>query len=81
MNSFEAPVKKDNLRYILIGVALNVIGFILMIGGGSENPNDFDGAELFSDTRITVSPILIVAGYVIIIYGIMKKPAQKGPDA
>ena len=81
MNSFEAPVKKDNLRYILIGIALNVIGFILMIGGGSEDPNQFNGDELFSTTRITISPILIVAGYAVIVYGIMKKPAQKGPDA
>lgn len=77
MNSFEAPVKKDNLRYILIGVALNVIGFVLMIGGGSEDPNQFNADELFSTTRITIAPILIVAGYAIIIYGIMKKPADK----
>lgn len=44
-----------------------------MIGGGSEDPNTFNAEELFSPVRITVAPILVIAGYVVIIYGIMKK--------
>jgi uncharacterized membrane protein len=75
MNKFDFPVKKDNLRFILIGLLLNIIGFVMMIGGGSDNPNEFDGNALFSGTRITVAPILIVLGYAVIFYGIMKKPA------
>ena len=47
-----------------------------MIGGGAENLNEFKGEELFSPIRITISPILIVFGYVIILYSIMKKPAS-----
>ena len=73
MSNFDFPVKKDNLRIILIGLAINIIGYILMIGGGSDNPNEFKEAELFSDMRITVAPIVIVAGIALIIYGIMKK--------
>jgi uncharacterized membrane protein len=74
MSKFDFPVKKDNLRIILIGLAINVLGYLLMIGGGSDNPNEFNEAELFSTIRITVAPILIVAGFVVIILGIMRKP-------
>lgn len=76
MSNFDFPVKKDNLRFILIGLAINVIGYLLMIGGGSDNPNEFNEAELFSTLRITVSPILIVLGLGVIVYGIMKKPSS-----
>jgi hypothetical protein len=73
MSNFDFPIKKDNLRFILVGLAINIVGYLLMIGGGSENPNEFKEAELFSTLRITVSPMLIVLGIVIIGYGIMKK--------
>ncbi|MGB0932666.1 MAG: DUF3098 domain-containing protein [Lishizhenia sp.] len=64
---------KENYTYLLIGLALNVIGFILMIGGAAEDLNEFNADELFSHVRITLAPILIVLGYIVIIYGIMKK--------
>ena len=63
----------ENYKILLIGLAINILGFLLMIGGAAKNPNDFDANELFSTTRITVAPILIVAGYVVIMYAIMKK--------
>lgn len=65
--------KKENYKYLYIGLAINVLGFVLMIGGGSDDPTKFDGDALFSTTRITVAPILIVLGYIIMIYAIMKK--------
>ncbi len=71
-NKFEFSIKKANLKIILIGLAINILGYLLMIGGGSDDPNVFLKDELFSTTRITISPILIVAGFVIMIYGIMK---------
>ena len=71
---------KENYRILLIGLVVNVIGFILMIGGGSEDPNKFDASELFSPVRLTISPILIVAGYVIMIYAIMKKPKSENNE-
>ncbi|MNJ83915.1 hypothetical protein D3C87_13460 [compost metagenome] len=72
-NKFDFPIRKENLRIIFIGLAINILGYILMIGGGSDNPNEFHEAELFSSVRITLSPILIVAGFIVMIYGIMKK--------
>ncbi len=66
--------QKENYKFLLIGLAVNILGFILMIGGGTDDPAKFDGDALFSPMRITIAPILIVAGYVIIMYGIMRKP-------
>lgn len=74
MNSKEKFVfGKDNYMFILIGIALTMVGFILMLGGGSEDPNVFNKDELFSPVRITVAPLMVIAGYVVVIYGIMKK--------
>ncbi|MEI7980762.1 MAG: DUF3098 domain-containing protein [Bacteroidota bacterium] len=64
---------KENYRLMLIGLALIVFGFLLMIGGGSKDPNQFN-PEIFSFRRITLAPILILAGYVVEIFAIMKKP-------
>jgi hypothetical protein len=63
----------ENYRLLIIGLAINVIGFILMIGGGTTDTNKFDANELFSNIRITLAPALIIAGYVVILYSIMKK--------
>lgn len=65
---------KNNIYIILAGIAVTILGFILMIGGGSEDPNVFDKEALFSPIRITVAPFLVIAGYIVVIYGIMKKP-------
>ncbi|MDC1186714.1 DUF3098 domain-containing protein [Crocinitomicaceae bacterium] len=64
----------QNYRLLLIGLGINVLGFILMIGGGTDNPAEFNGDELFSPVRITLAPFLILAGYVVMIYSIMRKP-------
>lgn len=62
-----------NYRILIIGLIINVLGFILMIGGGSADPSKFNGDELFSPIRITLAPFLIIIGYVVIFYSIMKK--------
>ncbi|MBP6458951.1 MAG: DUF3098 domain-containing protein [Crocinitomicaceae bacterium] len=66
--------QKLNYKILLVGLAINVLGFILMIGGESPDPTKFNASELFSPVRITVAPILIIAGYLVMIYAIMKKP-------
>jgi hypothetical protein len=66
---------KENYRLLLIGLAFIVIGFILMIGGGSDDPNQFSHA-IFDFRRLTLAPILVLAGYVIEIFAIMKKPKE-----
>ena len=72
--------KPENYRILLIGLAINVLGFILMIGGAAEDPNEFNKEELFSSTRITIAPILIVAGYIVILYSIMRKGKKSTAD-
>jgi hypothetical protein len=63
----------ENYKLLFIGLAINILGYILMIGGGAESLNEFNADELFSTTRITIAPILIVLGYGIILFSIMKK--------
>jgi uncharacterized membrane protein len=63
----------ENYKILLAGLAVNILGFILMIGGAAEDPNEFNSGELFSGRRITLAPILIVIGYVVIFYAIMRK--------
>ena len=48
-----------------------------MIGGGSEDPNKFDGEALFSTVRITIAPIFILVGYGVILFSIIKKPKHQ----
>jgi hypothetical protein len=64
---------KENYKIMLIGLVFIIIGFLLMIGGGSDDPNVFN-PEIFSFRRLTLAPILILAGYAIEIFAIMKKP-------
>ncbi|MEX1191087.1 MAG: DUF3098 domain-containing protein [Brumimicrobium sp.] len=68
---------RSNYILLFIGIALNILGFILMIGGAAESKDVFNEEELFSQVRITISPILILLGYIVIIYSIMKKPSKK----
>ena len=73
-----------NYKFLLIGLGINILGFLLMIGGGSDDLNKFNANELFSTVRITIAPMLIIAGYIVILYSIMKKekaPADKGVKA
>jgi hypothetical protein len=70
----------ENYRLLLIGLAINILGFILMIGGGTSDPQKFDANELFSSVRITLSPALIIAGYVVILYSIMRKKKPSTPE-
>lgn len=64
---------KKSLIIMLAGFLLTLIGFLLMSGGASEDPNTFNGEEIFSHRRITFAPFLVIVGYVIVIFGIMRK--------
>ena len=72
-NVGEFAFGKENYRLMLIGLAIIAIGFLLMVGGGSTDPNKFN-PEIFSFRRITLAPVFILAGYVIEIFAIMKRP-------
>jgi hypothetical protein len=64
---------KQNYMLMLVGLIVLAAGFFLMAGGKSADPTVFKYEEVYSSTRITVAPILIVAGFVIEIFAIMKK--------
>jgi membrane-bound ClpP family serine protease len=66
---------KQNYKLLLIGFAIIVVGFLLMIGGGSKDPNVFSN-EIFSFRRITLAPMIVLFGFVFEIYAIMKKPSE-----
>jgi len=59
--------------FIIIGCLVVLLGFILMSGGGSQDPNVFNEEELFSFRRITLAPFLVMSGYGFVLFGIMKK--------
>jgi hypothetical protein len=66
---------KENFRLLFIGLAFIVVGFLVMIGGGSDDPNVFS-PKIFDFQHLTLAPILVLTGYVIEIFAIMKKPKE-----
>lgn len=64
---------KENYLLMVLGIVIILIGNLLMIGGGSDNPNVFD-PEIFNFRRLTLAPIVILAGFIVEIYAIMRKP-------
>lgn len=62
-----------NYKVLLIGLAVIAIGFILMSGGGSDNPTVFKEDELFSFRRIRLAPTVILIGFGVVIFSIFKK--------
>lgn len=61
---------------IAIGFAIVVLGFSLMTGSGSQDPNVFN-EDIFSFRRITLAPFIVVAGFALVFYAIIKKPRKK----
>ena len=64
---------KENYKWMLIGLVIMTLGFFLMAGGKSSNFNVFNDKDVYSPMRITVAPILIVAGLLVEIFAIMKR--------
>lgn len=67
---------RENYKLMAIGFGIIVIGFLLMIGGKTDDPNEFSDA-VFSFRRITLAPLIVLAGFVFEIWAIMKKPSKK----
>ncbi len=74
---FEFALSKENYILLAIGFAIIIIGFMLMIGGRSNDPNVFNGEELYSFRRITLAPLIVLFGFIFEIYAIMKKPRSE----
>jgi len=64
---------RENYKLMAIGFAIIIIGFILMAGGKSDDPKVFS-EDIFSFRRITVAPLIVLAGFIFEIYAIMKRP-------
>ena len=64
---------RENYKLMAIGFAVIIVGFILMAGGRSDDPNVFSG-KIFSFRRVTLAPLIVLAGFIFEIYAIMKRP-------
>ena len=65
---------KENYKWMVVGLIVIAIGFILMVGGKNPDPNVFLEKEVYSTRRITIAPLLIILGLLIEIFAIMRKP-------
>jgi hypothetical protein len=63
--------------WMIVGVVLIIIGFMLMSGGKSPDPHKYNFDEIYSFRRITLAPIMALIGFGVEVYAIMKKPAQQ----
>jgi hypothetical protein len=75
-NKPEFLFDKVNYKILLVGLAVIALGFILMSGGGSEDPNVFNEA-IFSFRRIRLAPAVVLLGFGITIYSILKNPKKQ----
>ncbi len=67
---------KSNFILMIVGLIFLAIGVVLMAGGKSSDPSVFNPKEVYSTSRITLAPIMIIAGFIVEIIAIMKKNDQ-----
>jgi uncharacterized membrane protein len=72
-NNSKFVFEKKNYVIMAIGFAIVIIGFMLMAGGKSEDPNAFNPDEIFSHRRITLAPLMVLIGFAVVGFGIMLK--------
>ncbi|MCF8378983.1 MAG: DUF3098 domain-containing protein [Bacteroidales bacterium] len=78
LTSSGLPLSGENYVLLGIGFLIIILGFLLMAGGGSTDPNVFNEEELFSFRRTTLAPMIVLFGFIFEIWAIMKKP-KKNP--
>ena len=72
---FDFAFRKENYILMGVGVLLFILGYVLLSGGGSNDPNVFSEA-LFNTRRLVVAPLVILAGFIVEIWAIMKRPKE-----
>lgn len=72
VNKEQMPFTMKNYITILVGVVLLLVGFMLMSGGGEHTATEFD-YSIFSFRRISLAPVVVIAGFVVVGVGIMKR--------
>ncbi len=70
---------KQNYQIFIGGIVLIILGYLLMIGGGSEDPNVFN-PEIFNAQRITIAPMVCLIGFITVIVAIMWRPKAKNEE-
>ena len=78
-NQQRMPFTRKNYMMMLIGIAIIILGFVLMAGGGEHTAKEFD-ESIFSFRRITLAPIVVIAGFAFEIYAIMKRFEEDRED-
>jgi len=71
-----AIFSKENYKWMLLGVVVMALGMFLMAGGKNTDPSIFDKSKVYSTTRITIAPLLILAGLAIEIFAIFRSPKK-----
>lgn len=71
--------EKINYRILLIGIGIIALGFLLMSGGGSDDPNVFN-PEIFNFRRIRLAPAVVLIGFGVTVYSILKNPKTKSEE-
>lgn len=71
--AFDLAFGKENYILMIIGIVLLAIGYVLMIGGGSKDFTEFN-ESLFDFRRLVLAPLILLAGFIVEIVAIMKKP-------
>lgn len=66
------PLARRNYLWLAVGFGIVLLGFVLMAGGGSDSPEEFNYA-MFSWRRITLAPILVIGGFAVEIYALLKR--------
>jgi len=66
---------KINYKILLVGIGVIALGFILMAGGGSDDPNVFN-EDIFNFRRIRLAPTTVLIGFGITVYAILKNPKK-----
>ena len=74
-NKMGFPLPPSSYKMILIGLGIVILGFVLMMGGGTDNPNEFS-YDIFSFRRITLAPIVVLLGFGFVFWAIMRKPKK-----
>jgi hypothetical protein len=81
MSNSNITLSKTNYSIIILGCIIVIIGFVFMSGGGTDDPTVFNEEELFSYRRITLAPFLAVLGYMVVLFGVLKRAKISTPSA
>lgn len=65
---------RTNFILVLAGIAIMIVGYLLMMGGGATNPNEYPEATLYGAQRTIIAPILVLIGLLVEGYAIMRRP-------